>query len=708
MKKLAIRVLLLLPFSFGCSDQTVPQQQDVRVGLSLQDATVLSDIYVLEASVASLIDSSLTPAERCLSITVEEYQEYCLCHPRCCETQRWYCPPNAANTIDATDVLLEICDDLMTPCQYGVDLNCPPPQIIFRSDCYTAHQCPPGSSGEFVEWFECQLEGGQTGRQRVLCNKGTLLHGPCQACEEEACDGLDNDCDNLIDEGRFECSNSCGEGWGFCIDGNIVDCSAPQPEEESCDYEDNDCDGEVDEGQRNDCDECGNVDPDVCDGIDNDCDNSIDEDLSQACETICDIGVEFCIEGSWIGCTARSPVEEACNGQDDDCDNLTDESLECNCSEEDIGVLTPCSEAPLLCGFGFKTCECEDPPECRTLRMSFCQSMCAYLPVAQDECDPTIGMPLPVELCNNFDDNCNQLIDEGLLRECYTGPPNTLNIGTCSAGEQLCVEGLWGGEIAEVWVQDFCPDEVLPALEVCDGADNDCDGEVDYGEEVRRTDILLIVDWSGSMDQEVGAVMNALSRFANQFSAEEAIHWGLIITPAERWVPGNGVKEHLIIVSDIHPFDDFFMRFTNIEFPVAGGSEQLLDALYGSVYNISANLQNDLSGSVWKECCLSVPEMDNFVINWRQDSDKIIVTFSDEEPFTYMEPENSEEIVQAALAATPELVLHTFSEPQYQNRWGRLAVATGGLFFQLTRNSEQMYSDLVSIVDQACLPRDLQ
>jgi hypothetical protein len=98
--------------------------------------------------------------------------------------------------------------------------------------------------------------------------------------------------------------------------------------------------------------------------------------------------------------------------------------------------------------------------------------------------------------------------------------------------------------------------------------------------------------------------------------------------------------------------------------------------------------------------------MDNFVINWRQGSDRIIVTFSDEEPFTYMEPGNNPEIVQAALAGTPELVLHTFSEPQYQNDWSVLAVATGGLFFQLTRNSEQMYSDLVSIIDQACLPRD--
>ena len=706
MTKPAHLLFFLLLFSISCSDSTSPYApSDFGARGIVSDQTAFPDVYILEASVLTEPDTQ-PPPDPCINVSIDDHENYCLCNPRCCESQRWYCPPNPSNSIDATDVILEICDDSMNPCQYGVDPDCPPPQIIYRSDCYTAHQCPPGSSGEFVEWFECQLENGTTGRQRVLCSKGSLIHGPCQPCVDELCDGLDNDCDNIIDEGRFPCTNNCGEGWGFCVESELVDCTAPSPQEESCDYEDNDCDGEVDEGQRNDCDECGNVDPDTCDGIDNDCDGSVDEDLSRACETICDIGVEFCIEGAWIGCTARSPAEEGCNGQDDDCDGLVDESLECNCSPEDIGVLTPCSEPPLVCGFGFKTCECQDPPLCGTLRMSACQAICAYVPVQQEPCDPTIGMPLPAEFCNNFDDNCNDLIDEDLTRECYTGPPNTLNVGSCQPGRQLCIEGVWGERVDDIWIQDFCAEETLPTVEVCDGADNDCDGEVDYGEEVRQTDILLIVDRSGSMDQEVGAVMNALARFAAQFSAEEAIHWGLVITPAERHVPRVGVKEHLVIISDILPFDDFFMRFANINFPVDGGSEQTLDALYSSVYNISANLANNLANSVWDECCASIPEIENFIINWRQDSDRIIITFSDEAPFTYMEPENSSEIVQAALAATPSLVVHTFSEPQYEDEWGVLALATGGLFFELTRNSEQMYSDLVSIIDQACLPRE--
>ena len=63
---------------------------------------------------------------------------------------------------------------------------------------------------------------------------------------------------------------------------------------------------------------------------------------------------------------------------------------------------------------------------------------------------------------------------------------------------------------------------MTPSQEVCDGADNDCDGEVDFGEEIRDTDILFVVDWSGSMDEEINAVRVALNQFAQQFSAEDA------------------------------------------------------------------------------------------------------------------------------------------------------------------------------------------
>jgi streptogramin lyase len=56
-------------------------------------------------------------------------------------------------------------------------------------------------------------------------------------------------------------------------------------------------------------------------------------------------------------------------------------------------------------------------------------------------------------------------------RECYAADPLTRNRGNCQAGTMVCVEGLWGA----------CDGESLPVTEVCDGFDNDCDGQVDEG-----------------------------------------------------------------------------------------------------------------------------------------------------------------------------------------------------------------------------------
>jgi hypothetical protein len=97
-------------------------------------------------------------------------------------------------------------------------------------------------------------------------------------------------------------------------------------------------------------------------------------------------------------------------------------------------------------------------------------------------CAPACG---PTELCgdtgegNGLDDNCNGSVDEGCLcsaqgitQPCFNGPPDRRNIGACSDGLETCNE-------FRQW--SACIGGVGPSVEVCDGADNDCNNITDEG-----------------------------------------------------------------------------------------------------------------------------------------------------------------------------------------------------------------------------------
>lgn len=97
-----------------------------------------------------------------------------------------------------------------------------------------------------------------------------------------------------------------------------------------------------------------------------------------------------------------------------------------------------------------------------------------------------VGSVLPAtEQCDGKDNNCDGRTDEGLKRSCWSGPVNSGTLepasylvfydpvdnpdGLCKLGTELCQDGRWSG----------CLYEVLPTVELCDGIDNNCNGEVD-------------------------------------------------------------------------------------------------------------------------------------------------------------------------------------------------------------------------------------
>jgi len=643
----------------------------------------------------------------------------------CIQEEWFYCPP--LNAVWQFKLVTDICKN--------------PPAVIEVGECIEKFECDPSNTA--VEVLDCMVEGIQ-GTQDKWCEKGVYKYSDCNPCEPEICDGLDNDCDDLIDEeiDIVPCEHECGAGDLICIDGSL-DCLGPEPEEEICDYKDNDCDGLIDEDQTNDCGICGPLPEEVCNGIDDDCDGAIDEDLIQECETQCENGLEFCQGGNWIGCTAQPAFEEVCNGFDDDCDGLIDEDLDCLCTIDMVGALFPCFEDPLICGGGYKTCECVDE-DCTELQQTPCFAQCWWQKPVPAGCDQLLGFIEP-EMCNNHDDNCNQLVDEGLTKGCYTGPPETLYVGICLPGTMICEKGSWGNfylsqQSGEIFISDMCLDEILPSdKDACNGSDDNCDGDVHDGKEMEDTDILFIIDWSGSMGDEIQAVMTALNMFANNYSDEEVIKWGVIIGPVPGYNAGPAAfkqPEYLLLGSDLDDFQQFMGAMAGLSPNLFGGTEMLYDAIYLAIHNLvpTVSLPWPINTLSWEDpsgssAAGSYPDLDQFEINWRDDANHVVIVFTDEDGQSYLwknmnDPGNEVcgitegELVSTIQNAT-NLSVYTFT-PEGVKNGGPLSWAFGcgggggwepltqflGKWYKLTSNAAIMYENLLEILDDTACSDD--
>ena len=303
------------------------------------------------------------------------------------------------------------------------------------------------------------------------------------------------------------------------------------------------------------------------------------------------------------------------------------------------------------------------------------------------------------------------LVDEDLFSICYSGPPETLGVGICIPGNFYCKEGIWGSELNStgVFVPELCMDEVVPMDEdICSGEDTNCDGLIE--KELQPTDILLIVDMSGSMLSEINAVFSALSQFAVYYSDSEIIKWGLVLIAVDEYdIYFDKDIEKLIIESNLTDFESFMTAFANVDTTeMGGGDEQSLDAIYLSLQSLVGNGTFDINSATWFDgwsaTNLSVPEKENWNIEWREDTKRVIILFTDEEPQSYWVPKLTQIDVIDSMKSAPEFSFYVFSAGFGNVYWDNIVDSLQkAKKFDLVPIAEQMYGSLLSILDEtAC------
>jgi hypothetical protein len=351
-----------------------------------------------------------------------------------CQTGSIQCP-------DATGPSQEVCDGKDNDCD-GVTDNGMTPQL-----CY-----PTGTAGCDPATGQCK---GICRFGRKVCSGSAGWTG-CDSPAPivplaEQCNGVDDDCDGLTDNGTMAgvavpcypaqgcpggvCKGECKAGTTICQTGQVQCPDAKGPTTEICDNKDNDCDG-------------------VTDGIDTACYTGGAEcDVGTGqCKGVCRVGLKTCTTGTWGSCAGEvKPTAEVCNAKDDDCDGLTDENA----------AGTPLSQS------------CYSGPT-GTQGVGACHGGTQLCQAATGTWGACTGQVTPtVETCNNIDDDCDGVTD-GNQRVCYTGG-SECNLGTgqctgvCRVGLATCSTGSWGS----------CAGQVLPKTETCNGMDDDCDGTVD-------------------------------------------------------------------------------------------------------------------------------------------------------------------------------------------------------------------------------------
>ncbi len=362
----------------------------------------------------------------------------------------------------------------------GVDQDCDGVDHCFTDADLDGHGAGAASAGASLA---CDQPGESPASDD--CDDTNVTVNPSAV---EACNGVDDDCDALIDQADDSLPESTwyqdGDGDGHAAPGafsiQVAGCAVVPGyarSEEDCDDEDASVNPSA---------------PEICNGRDDDCDALVDD------------GDEIVEGPAWfrdedsdgfgdpstrvLACSAPEahiandedcddtndavhPLSvETCNGGvDDDCDGLADDE-----AEAPTGTTLWYIDSD---GDGFGR---EDATVTR------CLGGAGYAPAPGDCDDESAALnPGETELCNGVDDDCDGEVDGPLtadatewfadrdgdgqgeagtpaVRSCDPVPGHAPNADDCDDESEITASG---------------------APEICDEADNDCDGDIDEGAE---------------------------------------------------------------------------------------------------------------------------------------------------------------------------------------------------------------------------------
>ncbi len=493
---------------------------------------------------------------------------YCVEHPEfgnVCTTTCGECPAGfecraVANAgPDAVFVCLADRPDLCQPCT--ADRECDDNEDLCLEiglgrycgeDCATDGVCPDGYECADARdgARQCVPAGGEGCQPCADADGdgygdgGDCLGFDCDDADDqvhegavERCDGRDQDCDSLVDEGA-EPDSEClqlgvCEGSRPVCEGGAWRCTFPATREEGeetrCDGLDNDCDGETDEGllgTPTHCGACGeacavaNGEAACVEGacVVGACDeghHDLDGDPRNGCEYGCfpsNDGLEAC-DGLDNDCDGEADeglrMEEVCDGLDNDCDGETDEGFDLDadpshcgacgraCAAANAEVACEGGECRFACAAGFHDANRDPSDGCEYACVPTRGGVEACDAIDNDcdgETDEGVGSP---EVCDGADNDCDMVADEDF--DLATDPRNCgacgrvcelpnaearCGGGNCRVGG--CADGFWDLDgLAETGCEYPCFQR-NGGIEICDGEDDDCDGAVDEDFDLQR------------------------------------------------------------------------------------------------------------------------------------------------------------------------------------------------------------------------------